>query len=278
MFTLRESRVGSGQEPPRALVKRLSDGLWLQALDSLPEAHFCFRGEDPVLSVIRFGLASRACQRIARHETLAARARALLDEKRREDRETRSERLAWGGDPRIVQLATDGDLGAVRAELQRGADPESCATWTETDEEGWEFAVWNNDTALSVACSQGHLAVVQLLLDRRANPRHRVHNEGQWRGPYTPLSIALQLGHVECARAVKRALHSEEEDKARKTREAALKIYRAATDEASLRQERQALLYVYLSLSLSIYIYMYTYIYIHIYIYVSLSLTLSLYI
>lgn len=192
-----------------------------------------------IVSVIKFGLASRFCQRIVGHEHLVTKARALLDKKRQRDLQVRNHRKHK--DPRIVQLALEGDLGRVIAELQSGAALESCATWTETEdrnfyEKSWD---WKNDTPLSMACSQGNLPLVQMLLDKRANPHHKVCNECDVH--YTPLSIAVQLGHSHCARAIKAALHAEEEEKARKIRETAAHIFHAATNEASLRAELEAL-------------------------------------
>lgn len=225
------------------LTGRLSERLWLQILTLIPEAQGYFKDSiryDPVVSAVRFGIASRSCHRIASHQLIIAKARPLLDKKRQQDRRKREGRC--GRDPRVMQLAMDGNLAAVTAELQRGADLESCGTWTEVQEKcsgydkSWD---WKNDTPLSMACSQGHLLVVQMLLDRRANPHHRVCNECDVH--YDPLSIALQFGYLDCAADVKRAIHAEEEDKARKIREAALQLYHAAVDEASLKQEQEAL-------------------------------------
>ena len=113
--------------------------------------------------------------------------------------------------PIIVTAALDGDVALVELELKSGrndctqmedcdcgdslsgcfsqafpppygrlgVDVNACAKWEETEwgcyrEKSW---TWNKDTALSMACSIGHLPLVQLLLARGANPRHKVCNE-----------------------------------------------------------------------------------------------------
>jgi len=123
------------------------------------------------------------------------------------------------------------------AEIERGVSLESCGTWTEVEEK-WGYDKswnWKNDAALSMACSQGHLLVVQLLLQRKANLHHRTCNECDVH--YTPLEISLQMRHLRCARVLKEALRLESEEKAKQTREDALRIYYAATEEDMMRQE-----------------------------------------
>eukprot|EP00931_Biecheleriopsis_adriatica_P116956 TRINITY_DN92531_c0_g1_i1.p1 TRINITY_DN92531_c0_g1~~TRINITY_DN92531_c0_g1_i1.p1 ORF type:complete len:636 (-),score=107.76 TRINITY_DN92531_c0_g1_i1:59-1966(-) len=223
-------------------VPSLKEPIWLQILTQIPDATGYWKGllrYDPVVTIGKFGLASRSCQQIVQQDLIASKVRAFIQKKRQQDRSKRVRQRCR--DPRIVQLSMDGNIAAVEAELLNGASLESCARWTETEEKYFyeKSWTWNNDTPLSMACSQGHVSLVQLLLSRRANPHHRVCNECDVH--YTPLSIAFQLGHVECGKAVRAAIQSEENEKAKTKREAAWHIFRAATDEASLQKEKDAL-------------------------------------
>eukprot|EP00933_Yihiella_yeosuensis_P014407 TRINITY_DN12943_c1_g1_i1.p1 TRINITY_DN12943_c1_g1~~TRINITY_DN12943_c1_g1_i1.p1 ORF type:complete len:634 (-),score=130.54 TRINITY_DN12943_c1_g1_i1:36-1937(-) len=221
----------------------LNDALWLDILSWVPEASGYFKHYmryDPTITAIKFGMVDRfAHQLIVKHKLIATKAKELLEKKRQQDRQKRLGRRSMN--PRIVQLALDGNLAAVRAELERGTSLESCGRWTETEEKyfyekSWD---WNNDTPLSMACSQGNLALVEILLQLRANPHHRVCNECDVH--YTPLTIALQLKHLNCAKAIKRAIHAEEEEKAKKIRDDAITFYSAATDRTLLKQEQEVL-------------------------------------
>lgn len=222
-------------------VPALPDRLWLHVLEYLPEANGYYKeilSYDPVVTVIKFGLVNRSCQLlVVGHGAFSSKARALLERKR--ERNRRAQRR--GRDPRIVQLALDGDIDGVLAELERGASLESCGTWTEVEEKMFydKSWTWHNDTPLSMACNQGHLALVQVLLQRRANPHHGTCNECDKH--YTPLKIALQMGHLDCAKAVRDVCLAESETKAKTLRDAAVRIFHAAIDETSLREEQDSM-------------------------------------
>jgi len=220
----------------------LNEQIWLQILIQIPDATGYWKASlpyDPVVTIGKFGLASRCCQHIVQHCLIASKVQSFIEKRRLQDRSNRAVQRC--NDPRIVQLCMDGNMAAVEAELLRGVSLESCARWTETEEKHFyeKSWTWNKDTPLSMACSQGHTALVQMLLSRRANPHHRVCNECDVH--YSPLSIAFQLGHVDCGRAVRAAIRSEEDEKAKTKREAACRIFRAATDEALLKKEQEAL-------------------------------------
>ena len=109
----------------------------------------------------------------------AARLEVRTWHRRDRDSARQCDRDKRDRNPRIVKAALDGDVAAVRIQLDSGVDVDACGEWEETEwgcyrEKSW---TWNKDTALSMACSIGHLPLVQLLLARGANPRHKVCNE-----------------------------------------------------------------------------------------------------
>lgn len=78
----------------------------------------------------------------------------------------------------LVKAATEGDLTAVQAALDQGADPN---------------ALHNYDTALHNAAMNGHLPVVQLLLQRGANIEQKAGAD------MTALMVAVLHGQIAVA-------------------------------------------------------------------------------
>lgn len=77
----------------------------------------------------------------------------------------------------LVLAARDGDLETVRAELERGADPD---------------LRMGNETALMNASLQGHAEVVRLLLEAGADPSAGIHPGATW----TALRFAAMNGRL----------------------------------------------------------------------------------
>ena len=91
-------------------------------------------------------------------------------------------------------------MPGVKAALAAGVKVDACRQWTEIDYKVWGEKTWENncDTALSMACSIGHLPLIKLLLSKGANPDHRVCNANE-ACDYTPACIARRHGHLTCA-------------------------------------------------------------------------------
>ena len=129
----------------------------------------------------------------------------------------------------IVKAALECKMDSVVALLDSGVAVDECATWVETEEKygGYDKSwTWKMDTALSIACSQGHLPMVQLLLARGANPEHRVCIQADVH--YTPAAIARQNGHSLCADYMDRVIDALEAPRRaehqQRAREASIKL------------------------------------------------------
>ena len=131
--------------------------------------------------------------------------------------------------PPIVRAALDGNMATVVAALDAGVAVDTCGTWVESEwkmggyEKSW---TWKKDTALTMACSQGNLPLVQLLLARGANPEHSVCNDEDVH--YTGAKIAREHGHLTCADWMDRVIDELDAPRraraAQMEREAAIKL------------------------------------------------------
>ena len=81
---------------------------------------------------------------------------------------------------RLMRLTEINDIGAIRAALERGAEPDT--------------ADQNGNTLLAAAAAAGHLELAQLLITKRA----RVNNRNA--SGDTPLMAAVYHGQLEMAR------------------------------------------------------------------------------
>lgn len=146
------------------------------------------------------GIVDHALERSATMRNVISKERDRRAASRHTFRQQRQARASFfNRNPPIVKAALDGDLAAVVAELDVGVAVDACGTWEEVEEKmcydkSW---TWNMDSALSMACAIGHLPLARLLLDRGANPQHRVCVTADVH--YSPASIARKQGHITCA-------------------------------------------------------------------------------
>jgi len=99
----------------------LNEQIWLQILIQIPDATGYWKASlpyDPVVTIGKFGLASRCCQHIVQHCLIASKVQSFIEKRRLQDRSNRAVQRC--NDPRIVQLCMDGNMAAVEAELLRG--------------------------------------------------------------------------------------------------------------------------------------------------------------
>ena len=169
-------------------------------------------------------LASHASYQPVIHAERERRASA-----RQADRDRRRRDYLYNRQPAIVKAALECKMDSVVALLDSGVAVDECATWVETEEKygGYDKSwTWKMDTALSIACSQGHLPMVQLLLARGANPEHRVCIQADVH--YTPAAIARQNGHSLCADYMDRVIDALEAPRRaehqQRAREASIKL------------------------------------------------------
>jgi hypothetical protein len=223
-------------EPPQLL--HLPDELWIECI--LRNGKEGADGEAVGASeLIRLRRVCRAGWRIARdakHEDTVAREKERRARAQHDDRERR--KLLNHLNPAIVRSALAGDMDAVIAALDSGVAVDSCATWVESEIKASGFEkewTWSRDTALSMACSQGNLPLARLLVERGADPKHRVCNEENvW---YTPAKIARQHGHVFVADYIDTVVAW---DDARLAEERARAAHRAAVELRVLARHKRA--------------------------------------
>ena len=154
-------------------------------------------------------LTSHACRACFQPVIQAERERRAS--MRQSDRDRRRRDSRYSRHPAIVKAALDCNVEAVVAALESGAAVDECAKWVETQEKfgGYEKSwTWSMDTALSIACSQGHLPMIELLLAHGANLKHSVCNTEDEH--YTPAEIARQHGHITCADYMDRVIDMRE--------------------------------------------------------------------
>ncbi len=151
------------------------------------------------LSVVVFALNGSKGTSKAAVDAIAAEKCRRAKSREQDRAQRRRHRFYMSRNPPIVRAALAGDMAAVKAELDAGVHVDTCGEWTETEYKSYYTKSWDwkNDTALSMACSIGHLPLIQLLLDRGANPMHMVCNVEDVH--YTPAKIVRQHGHVVCA-------------------------------------------------------------------------------
>ena len=219
-----------------ALFAGLPDELWVRLV--LPQVG--------PYGLVRLQRTSRAGHRLVGEAPFAraiADERAARDQAKLQDRERRQgsrfPKPYMKQNPLIVRLALEGDWGGVRDAIKRGAKVDACGRWEETDigmsgfEKSWS---WNNDTALTMACSQGNTRLAHYLVNRGANPQHRVCNTDDVH--YTAAQIARQHGHVMCADYMDRVIRKL--DAAREAAEQQRRCATAVTTRAEARGVRDA--------------------------------------
>ena len=190
--------AGTHAKPPLNVLGDLPREVWTNFI--LPAC-----GASELIRLLRV---SQASERYVIHALAgSATLRAIITTERNRraasrtaDRAKRMRDRRYDRSPPIVQAALDGNIAAVTALLDSGVDVDVCATWVESE---WKMGgydkewTWKMDTALTMACSIGHLPLIQLLLDRGANPQHSVCNEADVH--YGGAWIARKNGHLLAA-------------------------------------------------------------------------------
>eukprot|EP00933_Yihiella_yeosuensis_P043493 TRINITY_DN38308_c0_g1_i1.p1 TRINITY_DN38308_c0_g1~~TRINITY_DN38308_c0_g1_i1.p1 ORF type:complete len:277 (+),score=69.22 TRINITY_DN38308_c0_g1_i1:43-873(+) len=147
----------------------------------------------------------KSCTSKVEAEDDADRGRKERIERLRLEREIQQEKQRWSA--AFVQAAGEGSLQEVRRLMK--APPDS-AVFLEIVNSQAELPAsgWTGITAVAAASLRGHLDVLQVLLEAKADPDLKCQHASCWDGALTitqrdtALCIAAKAGHLECAEAL----------------------------------------------------------------------------